>query len=312
MKRTILLALLFALVLSCAGCSSETPEPTATLAPQDIVKGYNASFDEETAKLFRISYSKDTFYLIGQWDGLADTVVRAQHGDALSVDAWHTYTDATLDFYASIRAGIDDAGYADTPLVGILVNDLDTSHGLLRIEGGVITYDATTENGPVVPSPVPEESNAAEPNDGTPTMGESNALKKAESYLSISAFSKSSLKEQLMYSKFTESEADYAVEHCGADWNEQALKKAESYLSHSAFSASGLKGQLEYEGFTAEEATYGVEHCGADWYDQAAAKAKSYLSHSSFSYQGLVDQLLYEGFTDVEAVYGAVANGLSG
>lgn len=95
-----------------------------------------------------------------------------------------------------------------------------------------------------------------------PTMGQKNALKKAKSYLSHSAFSYSGLVKQLEFEKYTHEEAVYAVDNCGADWNEQAAKKAKSYLSHSSFSRDGLIDQLEYEGFTHEQAVYGVEQNG--------------------------------------------------
>lgn len=90
------------------------------------------------------------------------------------------------------------------------------------------------------------------------TRGEENALKKAGQYLDYTAFSYTGLIEQLKYDGFTESEATFAAENCGADWNEQAARKAEEYLNYSAFSKSGLIEQLEYEGFTHEQAVYGV------------------------------------------------------
>ncbi len=91
------------------------------------------------------------------------------------------------------------------------------------------------------------------------TVGERNALKSALQYLEYSAFSYSGLIEQLEYEGFTTSEATYAVDHCGADWNEQAYQSALQYLEYSSFSKQGLIEQLEYEGFTTEQAQYGVE-----------------------------------------------------
>lgn len=156
------------------------------------------------------------------------------------------------------------------------------------------------------PNPEPE----AEPEfKDTATTGEKNALKKAQSYLSFSAFSYDGLIGQLEYEQFSHDEAVYAVENCGADWNEQALLKAKSYLSMSGFSYTGLIGQLEYEKFTTEQATYGAENCGADWNEQAAIKAESYLDNSSFSKDSLIEQLEYEGFTHEQAVYGVKKNG---
>lgn len=143
----------------------------------------------------------------------------------------------------------------------------------------------------------------------TLTMGQKNALKKAESYLSFSAFSREGLIDQLEYEKFSHDDAVYAVDHCGANWNEQALKKGKSYLDYTAFSYQGLIDQLEYEKFTTEQATYAADHCGANWNEQAAKKAKSYLEFTAFSRDSLIEQLEYEKFTHEQAVYGAEANG---
>ena len=141
------------------------------------------------------------------------------------------------------------------------------------------------------------------------TMGQKNALGSAKNYLSFTAFSYDGLIDQLEFEGYTYEDAQFAVENCDADWNEQALKSAKNYLSFTAFSYSGLIGQLEYEKFTTEQATYAADNCGADWYEQAAKSAKNYLSFSSFSRDGLISQLEYEGFTNEQAVYGVEQNG---
>lgn len=94
------------------------------------------------------------------------------------------------------------------------------------------------------------------------TTGEANALASALNYLSFSGFSKSGLIEQLKYEGYTDSEAKYAVENCGANWKEQAAKSAKTYLEVSSFSRDGLIEQLEYEGYTHEQAVYGAEAVG--------------------------------------------------
>ena len=90
------------------------------------------------------------------------------------------------------------------------------------------------------------------------TRGEENALKRAKEYLNYQAFSYRGLIEQLEFEGFTNSEATYAVDNCGADWYEQAVLKAEEYLEYSSFSRSGLIEQLEFEGFTSDQAEYAV------------------------------------------------------
>ena len=94
------------------------------------------------------------------------------------------------------------------------------------------------------------------------SVAQENAIRKAESYLQFSAFSKSGLIDQLEFEGFSTEEASFAVENIKVDWKEQAADKAQSYLDLSGFSRSGLIEQLEFEGFTTEEATYGVDKVG--------------------------------------------------
>ncbi|NDL68482.1 hypothetical protein GXN74_12120 [Clostridiales bacterium F-3ap] len=94
------------------------------------------------------------------------------------------------------------------------------------------------------------------------TMGQKNALKSAQQYLDYSAFSYEGLVKQLEYEGYSNADAVYAVDRCGADWNEQAALSAESYLEYSSFSRQGLIDQLVYEGFTAEQAAYGATAAG--------------------------------------------------
>ena len=103
------------------------------------------------------------------------------------------------------------------------------------------------------------QSQETEPN---VTMGQKNALNSAKNYLSIMAFSYRGLIDQLDYDGYSTEEATYAVENCGADWNEQAAKKAKDYLDIMSFSRSGLIDQLKFDGFTAAQAEYGVKAAG--------------------------------------------------
>lgn len=94
------------------------------------------------------------------------------------------------------------------------------------------------------------------------TTGQKNALSSARSYLEFSAFSYDGLIKQLEFENYSHEDAVFAVDNCGADWNEQAVKSAKSYLEMSSFSKDSLIEQLEYEGFTHEQAVYGVEANG--------------------------------------------------
>lgn len=94
------------------------------------------------------------------------------------------------------------------------------------------------------------------------SLGQKNALASAKNYLSFTAFSRDGLIHQLEYEQYSTEDAIFAVDNCGADWNEQAAKKAQQYLDMSAFSRADLVDQLLYEGFTAEQAEYGVTAAG--------------------------------------------------
>ena len=155
------------------------------------------------------------------------------------------------------------------------------------------------------PTPTPKE----EMENHSATTGERNALSSAKTYLRYSAFSHDGLINQLKYEGYSDAEAKYGADNCGADWKEQALKSAKTYLEYSAFSYSGLIKQLEYEKYTSDQAKYGADNCGADWKEQAVKSAATYLKYSSFSRDGLIKQLEYEGFTHEQAVYGAEKNG---
>lgn len=144
----------------------------------------------------------------------------------------------------------------------------------------------------------------------TATTAQSNALRRANNYLSTMPFSYEGLVNQLLYEGFSDADARYGVDHCNANWNEQALKKAKSYLRITGYSYSGLIHQLEFEKYTTAQATYAVDHCQADWNEQAAKKAQSYMRIFAYSRDGLIQQLLFEGFTQEQSEYGASSVGL--
>lgn len=127
---------------------------------------------------------------------------------------------------------------------------------VLWVQNGDVMYNYadSSSTSSVQPSGSASESVAA-------TFGEQNALSKAYQYLQYSAFSYTGLIEQLEFEGYSHSEAVYAVDNCGADWNEQAVKKAKQYLEYSSFSKSGLIDQLEFEGFTHAQAEYAVNQC---------------------------------------------------
>lgn len=109
---------------------------------------------------------------------------------------------------------------------------------------------------PAVVAPVPS---VAEP---ITTVSQRNAVRSAESYVSIMAFSKTGLIKQLKYEGFTAADAAYAADNIVVNWTEQADKSARSYLDTMPFSRSGLIKQLQYEGFSASDAAHGATSVG--------------------------------------------------
>lgn len=134
---------------------------------------------------------------------------------------------------------------------------------IARMLGLTVTWDGATQT-ITLTSPEAEAAKPAEPDPllGEITMGQKNALAKADSYLKFMAFSYRGLVNQLEFEGFSHADAVFAADHCGADWNVQAARKAESYLTFMAFSRSGLIEQLEFEGFTHEQAVYGAQAVG--------------------------------------------------
>ena len=80
-------------------------------------------------------------------------------------------------------------------------------------------------------------------------------------------FSKEMLVWQLInVERFTQEEADYAIEQVNFDWKEEAVKKAEFYANGGKITKEKLLEKLVvYRKFTQEEAEYAIEHAQVDW-----------------------------------------------
>jgi hypothetical protein len=112
------------------------------------------------------------------------------------------------------------------------------------------------------PTPESEPEPTPEPPEPSVSVSQKNALREARSYLDYTAFSYTGLIEQLEYEGYSNEDATYGADNCGADWYEQAEKMAASYLEYKGFSRNGLIEQLEYEGFTPEQAIHGADSVG--------------------------------------------------
>lgn len=94
------------------------------------------------------------------------------------------------------------------------------------------------------------------------TLAQKNAVRKAQDYLVVLAFSKSGLIRQLEYDGFSKEDSQYAVSTIDVNWKEQAYRKGQAYLDIMAFSRDKLIKQLEHDGFTKEEAIYALDKIG--------------------------------------------------
>ena len=92
----------------------------------------------------------------------------------------------------------------------------------------------------------------------------STALGKAKSYNSLFHMSKKRMYSQLTsdFDKFSNDEAQYAIDHLKADYKYNALFNAKNYRKLFNMSKSGLFNQLTSfaDGFTEEEAQYAIDH----------------------------------------------------
>ncbi|MDP9905580.1 Ltp family lipoprotein [Arthrobacter bambusae] len=165
-------------------------------------------------------------------------------------------------------------------------------------------------------------SQAAGPAAPSGTAAQLQALAAAKNYLDSGlGFSQASLAKQLTSSAgngFAQADAQWAVDHSGADWNAQAAKAAKGYLtSGMGFSQASLTAQLTSSAgnqFTQAQADYAVANSGADWNAEAVKAAKGYMSSGmGFSRQSLIAQLTSSAgnqFTAAQAGYAADQVGL--
>lgn len=99
------------------------------------------------------------------------------------------------------------------------------------------------------------------------------ALKKAIKQLGYSGKSKEELANSLEGEDFDEATIKYAVENCGADWDEQMKIEAYEILAAGGDSKYDLISLLEYRGFDTKKATKMVEDEKFDFYEQAVDNA---------------------------------------
>ena len=179
--------------------------------------------------------------------------------------AWISYRDANCQFYADPEGG---------SLARVSASDCFMSMTASRskeLEG------MSDQEAPAAAAPSPQRQNAApapikpiaKPTTQSLTGPQKNAVRAAQSYLSISAFSRDGLIEQLSSpagNGFDRTDSTKAVDSMTIDWNQQAVKSAKEYLKLMGFSCNGLIQQLSSKAggkFTESQARFGAKQAGA-------------------------------------------------
>ena len=133
---------------------------------------------------------------------------------------------------------------------------------IVGIAVGCSNTENTTTNEVAASNQKIEESKEVE--DNVP-MEYKQALKSAQNYIDVMAFSKQGLYDQLTSEyadKYSDEAAQYAIDNVKADYKEEAVEAAQNYLDTMSFSKEGLKDQLtsQYaDKYTEEEAQYAID-----------------------------------------------------
>lgn len=107
------------------------------------------------------------------------------------------------------------------------------------------------------------------------------------------------LKEIATTFPYIEEDVVYAVEHCGADWNQEATESLDRLLYASFSKGTSYIYSVVYHkemGYTNEQIEYALNAMGEiDWEEQARKKIKMYTGENGYgiSYPALLDRLVY-------------------
>ena len=183
----------------------------------------------------------------------------------LAQDAWVAYRDENCEFYYDPDGGT---------IAAVNANDCFMSATAARAkELETLAGSSTALAAPPAPSAqstAPAPSTPSAKSAPQPLTGpQKNAVRAAQSYLSISAFSRDGLIEQLSSQAgngFNVNDATKAVDSLNVDWNQEAVKSAKQYLQMMGFSCNGLVQQLSSRAgakFTQQQATFGAQRAGA-------------------------------------------------
>jgi hypothetical protein len=190
-----------------------------------------------------------------------------------------TYSDNTdLRSTCSANGGVAEwlatfAECSDGSVIELSTNDPCSGHGgfkrLMPVDyQPPVTSPPTTTLPPTTLPPPTLPPTTTLPPAPSLTPSQQGAIRSAESYLRLMAFSRQGLIDQLSSEygdQFSVEDATFAVDSLNVDWFAEAVESAESYVDLMGFSCQGLIDQLSSEfgdQFTVEEATHGATQVG--------------------------------------------------
>lgn len=179
--------------------------------------------------------------------------------------AWIGYRDANCAFYADPEGGTMARVIASDCFMSATATRAKELESLSGKSAAQVSQPA-----PVAKNAAPELT-AQNTKSSAPVLSgpQKNAVRAAQSYLSISGFSRLGLIQQLSSSVgngFDVKDATAAVDSMNIDWKEQAVKSAKQYMQLMGFSCQGLIQQLSSSAgnkYTVEEARFGAKEAGA-------------------------------------------------
>ncbi len=145
------------------------------------------------------------------------------------------------------------------------------------------------------------------------TSSNDDALARALRLLSERAYSYDALVYALEeWDSFDHNAAVYAVENCGANWNQQAARRAEEICSSGFRSKQTLKNTLiQNDQFSEAQADYAILNADIDWTSQAQGYAYGLIcdemepEYIVYTHEELISMMLDAGFDQELAEIGA-------
>lgn len=290
MKKIIALTLAIAFVLSAAGCGKGEDEliyrsskSESDMETKDLDIGITpserkTSEEDETYSYNDISFEQITFSIREDYKLSSDNVWINESGSFVSAasfpDALTGTDNSSIRSSLSVYAAVDDMKIKEwTEVEGqqAVISASDESTNLLffvdtklyiLVCGSMEEEEMYRVFDSIEINEFSADEQTFEPVKDSVSVGKSNALESAKSYIKYDAFSYESLVDQLEFEGYTHEEAVYGADNCGADWYEEAAECAQSYMKYSSFSRSDLYDQLIFEDFTPSQAEYGLSAVG--------------------------------------------------